>query len=66
VTLELAGLLRFLETKHIARFKLPERLEVVDSLPLTTVGKVSKKDLREHIARRLAAETRPLTADDST
>ena len=57
-TLDLAGLLRFLEAKQIARFKLPERLEVVDSLPLTTVGKVSKKDLREDIARKLAAETR--------
>ena len=39
-----------------AKFKLPERLEVVDAFPLTSVGKVSKKDLREDINRKLAAE----------
>jgi len=42
--------------KRIARFKLPERLEVVDSFPLTGMGKVSKKDLREAIAAKLTAE----------
>ena len=32
--------------KHeIAKFKLPERLEVVDRFPLSTFGKVSKKEL---------------------
>jgi len=29
---------------------------VVDAFPLTSVGKVSKKDLREDINRKLAAE----------
>jgi 2,3-dihydroxybenzoate-AMP ligase len=46
----------FLQDKQIAKFKLPERLEVVDSLPLTGMGKVSKKDLRETIAAKLKAE----------
>jgi 2,3-dihydroxybenzoate-AMP ligase len=55
-TLDLPHLARFLEDKRIARFKLPERLEVVERFPTTAVGKVSKKDLREEIARRLAAE----------
>jgi 2,3-dihydroxybenzoate-AMP ligase len=49
-------LVTFLQAQHIAKFKLPERLEVVESFPLTNVGKVSKKDLREDIARKLAAE----------
>ncbi|MGH9785271.1 MAG: (2,3-dihydroxybenzoyl)adenylate synthase [Terriglobia bacterium] len=46
----------FLLDKRIAKFKLPERLELVPSFPLTGVGKVSKKDLREQIARKLDAE----------
>jgi 2,3-dihydroxybenzoate-AMP ligase len=47
----LGELTRFLsEDKRIARFKLPERLELRDRLPTTAVGKISKKDLREEIA----------------
>ena len=45
----------FLLSKNIAKFKLPERLEVVGEFPLTNIGKVSKKDLREDIAKRLKA-----------
>ena len=33
-----------------------ERVEVIDALPLTNVGKVSKKDLRGDVERRLAEE----------
>jgi hypothetical protein len=54
--LTLTELVTFLEAQQIARFKLPERLEVVEKFPLTNVGKVSKKDLREDIARKLASE----------
>lgn len=43
----------FLLSKNIAKFKLPERLEIVNEFPLTNIGKVSKKDLREDIALRL-------------
>lgn len=46
----------FLGGKGIAKFKLPERLEVVDSFPLTSVGKINKMALREDIARKLRAE----------
>ncbi|WP_238009493.1 AMP-binding protein [Dactylosporangium sp. AC04546] len=35
----------FLAERGLARFKLPDRLVVVDELPLTAVGKVSKRDL---------------------
>jgi 2,3-dihydroxybenzoate-AMP ligase len=49
-------LIAFLKQKQIATCKLPERLEVVASFPLTSVGKVSKKDLREDIVRKLKAE----------
>jgi 2,3-dihydroxybenzoate-AMP ligase len=55
-TLTLPELTSFLLSKSIAKFKLPERLELVSEFPLTNVGKVSKKDLREDICRRLAGE----------
>jgi len=53
----LADLTRFLaEDKRIARFKLPERLELRERLPTTAVGKVSKKDLRDEIAAIVSRE----------
>ena len=53
--LTLDELNRFLGERRIAKFKLPERLEVVERFPTTAVGKISKKDLREDIARKLGA-----------
>lgn len=35
----------FLRERGLAEFKLPDRLEVVESFPRTAVGKVSKKEL---------------------
>lgn len=55
-SLTVADLGRHLLERGLAKYKLPERVEVVDSLPLTNVGKVSKKDLREDVQRRLAQE----------
>jgi len=55
-SLSLAELTSFLQGKQIAKFKLPERLEIVDSLPLSGMGKVSKKDLREIISAKLKTE----------
>jgi 2,3-dihydroxybenzoate-AMP ligase len=55
-SLTLDQLTGFLQDKQIAKFKLPERLEIVDSFPLTGMGKVSKKDLREMITAKLKAE----------
>ena len=54
--LSLEELRQFMDGTGIARFKLPERLELVDRFPLTTVGKISKKDLRQIIAAKLRAE----------
>ena len=51
--LTLEALSAHLEQAKIARFKFPERLELVHSLPLTSVGKVSKQALREDIAAKL-------------
>ena len=49
-SLDLAGLVTFLAGFEIAEFKLPERLEVVDTLPLSGFGKVSKKDLAARLS----------------
>lgn len=44
-TLELDELVDFLRGFDLATFKLPEALRVYDELPLSPIGKVSKKDL---------------------
>ncbi|PXW97638.1 2,3-dihydroxybenzoate-AMP ligase [Sphaerotilus hippei] len=56
--LTLPELVAFLQTHEIARFKLPERLEVLADFPVSTFGKVSKKALGEQIAAQLAVEGR--------
>ena len=43
--LEFEELVEFLASMEIAKFKLPERLEVFEELPLSGFGKVSKKEL---------------------
>ena len=52
-TLTLKELVAFLATKEIARFKLPERLELMNEFPLSTFGKVSKKSLVEMVSKKL-------------
>jgi len=54
-TLDLPALSAYLEERGVARFKWPERLEIVEALPVTNVGKVDKKKLREDIAAKLEA-----------
>jgi len=62
VTLRNAGILsldtirEFLAARGVARFKWPERLEIVAELPLTNVGKIRKAELRRLIAERIATE----------
>ncbi|MGN9910201.1 AMP-binding protein [Phytohabitans sp. LJ34] len=43
----------YLESFGLARYKWPERIEIVDALPRTAIGKIYKQSLREDIARRL-------------
>jgi len=52
----LSELVAFLEAREISRRKLPERLEIVDEMPLTASGKILRQALKERIAQRLAAE----------
>lgn len=45
--LDLTGLVDFLKAREIAKFKLPERMLLLDDFPVSTFGKVSKKALAE-------------------
>ncbi len=53
----LADIAGYLTNQGLAKFKLPERLEVVAEFPLSPFGKVSKKDLAERIARMVKEES---------
>lgn len=46
----------FLQAQGLAKFKWPERVEVVSEFPLTKTGKLSKPLLKEAITQTLAAE----------
>ncbi|MGC1342827.1 MAG: AMP-binding protein [Candidatus Binataceae bacterium] len=54
--LSLEGLAGFLAQRGLARFKLPERVEIIDAMPLTNVGKIKKAELKRAIESRIAAE----------
>jgi len=54
--LEFAELIDFLRQQKIASFKLPERLELVSEFPLSPVGKILKRQLREAIAEKIKSE----------
>ena len=48
-TLAFDDLVAFLRTHDIASFKLPERLEIVDAFPVSPVGKILKRELRDRL-----------------
>ncbi|MFE8118815.1 (2,3-dihydroxybenzoyl)adenylate synthase [Brenneria goodwinii] len=45
------GLRKYLRSQGIAEYKLPDRIELIDSLPVTPVGKIDKRALRESIQK---------------
>ena len=49
-------LIAFLKQQHIAGFKLPERLEIVAEFPISPVGKILKRQLRDQVANTLERE----------
>lgn len=52
----IAALAEFLVGQGLAKFKCPERIEVIDEFPVTRVGKVDKSALRARISRELDAQ----------
>ena len=55
----LADICAYLDAEGLAKYKWPERLELIDALPRTQVGKVSKVTLRADIGAKLEHETTP-------
>lgn len=51
--LGVAELAQFLDQFELAKYKYPERVERFDSFPLSSFGKVSKKDLVTIVAERM-------------
>ena len=46
----------FLVAQGLAKYKCPERVEVIDAFPVTKVGKLDKPALKRMIAEKLADE----------
>ena len=44
---------RRLKERNLATPKLPERLEIVDALPMTATGKIQKHVLRDDVVAKL-------------
>ncbi|MDH1254278.1 AMP-binding protein [Comamonas thiooxydans] len=49
---------QFLVDRGLAKYKCPERVEVVEEFPLTRVGKVDKPSMKRRIAELLQQETK--------
>ena len=48
-----AVLVAYLQTKEIAKYKLPERLEVMDDFPLSKFGKVAKNVMVDMVSGKI-------------
>ncbi len=55
-SLDLAAIRDFMAARGLARFKWPERIEIIAEMPLTNVGKIRKAELRRDIEAKLKVE----------
>ncbi|MCA6965508.1 (2,3-dihydroxybenzoyl)adenylate synthase [Pectobacterium carotovorum] len=55
-SLKAITLRKYLRNQGIAEFKLPDRFEMIDTLPVTPVGKIDKKSLRQRIQTQLSTQ----------
>ena len=55
-SIDLLEIQKFMEEEKVAKYKWPERVEVVTALPRTPTGKVLKYMLRDEIRKRLEKE----------
>jgi non-ribosomal peptide synthetase component E (peptide arylation enzyme) len=51
-----ADMVAYLKTKKIAMFKIPERLEIIEAMPLAGGAKIDKKELTRRVTQKLKAE----------
>lgn len=47
---------------HLSKYKLPDRIEIADALPLTATGKLQRKELKKAAAAMLAKEIEAISA----
>ena len=52
-TITFSDLIAYLKSIGASVLQLPERLEVIECIPLTKIGKADKKVLKEDIKRKL-------------
>lgn len=57
-SLKAITLRKYLRNQGIAEFKLPDRFEMIDTLPVTPVGKIDKKSLRQRIQTQLSTQNK--------
>ncbi|RYC47038.1 (2,3-dihydroxybenzoyl)adenylate synthase [Pectobacterium zantedeschiae] len=57
-SLKAITLRKYLRNQGIAEFKLPDRFEMIDTLPVTPVGKIDKKSLRQRIQTQLSIQNK--------
>ncbi|MGV8057003.1 MAG: class I adenylate-forming enzyme family protein [Smithellaceae bacterium] len=55
--LTLDDIKQFLDGKGMQRIKFPERLEIIDEMPVNVGGKVNKKELEKNIAEKIKNES---------
>ena len=53
--LALPALVEFLKAQEIARFKMPERLEVVNEFPISPAGKVLRREIQAVLASKFGS-----------
>jgi len=49
---DLNSIIDYLSYKGLAKFKLPERLEILDALPRNPIGKVQRFVLQDIVSKR--------------
>jgi len=57
-TFTFEDMVNYLKSKKIAMFKIPERLEIIEYMPLAGAAKVDKKELTRLMTEKLKAEGR--------
>ena len=43
-------LMQFVDSGHISKWAVPEKIAMVEDIPKTSVGKINKKAIREELA----------------
>ena len=57
-TFTFEDMVHYLKSRKIAMFKIPERLEIIESMPLAGAAKVDKKELTRLVTEKLKTEGR--------